>query len=577
MSLRPPRAPGDSPPSDQNGDLISSNRPETAIDANTTTNTSQPDRAGETQGPNESAAASTFLAPTVPRTLDSTSLENGRQSSSDRPSQGTAAANIEATSTSATTESPLAPGSDTAASGPAGVSSGASTQETLGAASVDIPPATATSETGDGGDNAGAIVITVNYMFMEGTDQANPGRTGSLVVTLPNNATNREPRIILQFISLATRMAYSALVTNAPKVHRGVTLDKFQSFAVKNATDLADTVCSICFEQYDMKEEVAPIPDISLETVASKKRKLGIDSHCVSASSSTERLPEAARAVSANADSATIPAADSTPSATNSGPSADTETSSSAAPASNDSEEPPQKYLCEHDEEYGHLPLQMPCGHIFGQSCLCHWLKENITCPLCRVSVGDESRQRHQFGPISYIRFGGLNDLGDGSATTANADGGDATPDDSGPGFFDRAALALFNSLLTLSREAPPLPLVPDRTERRNRNSSVAPVIDNILSYFGRARRQREADNSGATSLFASGVASRRTENGVQTVASDQPFSFENFHDFTSLTGHHGSDPTEENRAANGSGNGNDASRSSDDHNDSDEGSHDTQ
>lgn len=437
------------------------------------------------------------------------------------------------------------------------------TGDTAAAASVEIPQAPG-SETGEGSDSSGAIVITVNYMFMEGGDQANPGRTGSLVVTLPNNATNREPRIILLFISLATRMAYSALVTNAPKLHPGVTLDKFNSFAIKAASELSDSTCSICFEPYD-----TPLPDIPLEIIVSKKRKLGINSHSVSATSSTERLPDMAN------DTSDAPNTDSESAAADSAASA----SASASTTTGNTPESRPKYLCEHNEEYGHLPLQMPCGHVFGRSCLSHWLKENTSCPLCRVSVG-EAPQRPQVTPISYIRFGGLNNSSDDLTTPPPALGGDAASettseaarDEATPGLFDRAALVLFHPHLTPAGDVPPPPMIPNSSNRRSRNSAVSPVIQNILSYFGRARRQRESSSPGAESLFASGVSSRRTPDGVETVTSDHLRPSESFHNFTSLTGDRGGgesndEQTSDNASTTGGDNSNDMDRSSNEDN----------
>jgi hypothetical protein len=38
-------------------------------------------------------------------------------------------------------------------------------------------------------------------------------------------------------------------------------------------------------------------------------------------------------------------------------------------------------------EEPAEVPVQMPCGHIFGSTCLKAWLYESPTCPLCRVEV----------------------------------------------------------------------------------------------------------------------------------------------------------------------------------------------
>lgn len=41
----------------------------------------------------------------------------------------------------------------------------------------------------------------------------------------------------------------------------------------------------------------------------------------------------------------------------------------------------------DNGQEGEHIPVQMPCGHIFGRSCLLEWLKSNISCPLCRREV----------------------------------------------------------------------------------------------------------------------------------------------------------------------------------------------
>jgi len=40
-----------------------------------------------------------------------------------------------------------------------------------------------------------------------------------------------------------------------------------------------------------------------------------------------------------------------------------------------------------------HIPVEMPCGHIFGRSCLLEWLKSNISCPLCRREVEAQPAQ----------------------------------------------------------------------------------------------------------------------------------------------------------------------------------------
>lgn len=364
-------------------------------------------------------------------------------------------------------------------------------------------------------DGAGAIVITVNYMFMDNDAHTNPGRTGLLVVTLPNNATNREPRIIQQFISLATRMAYSALV-QTPK--KGVSLAKFNSFQKMQAED--DAMCAICFEKY-----TEPGADCEADAdceVATKKRKTS--TAATATATSTNERPEAA-----------------------------------------------PKYLADSTSDWTHMSVKMPCGHVFGQSCLASWLKENVSCPLCRVKV-DEPEERAP--PVSYFRFGGdleasttaspasatasaPSTAGAGSteSDTSSAEGatnvaGSAEPAASAAGtgpraqlpsnlssnLFDptgilrQATLVIFSPRVA-TREPPPPPLsvqLPTEQERRARNTSATPVVDEILTFFGIQRPRRE------TPLFASGVSSRRTADGVETTT-----TAEDFESLTSLAGPH--------------------------------------
>ncbi|RIA96346.1 hypothetical protein C1645_673826, partial [Glomus cerebriforme] len=41
--------------------------------------------------------------------------------------------------------------------------------------------------------------------------------------------------------------------------------------------------------------------------------------------------------------------------------------------------------------EQEHDPVrQMPCGHVFCESCLFQWLRQNNTCPLCRKEIEAE-------------------------------------------------------------------------------------------------------------------------------------------------------------------------------------------
>ena len=349
-----------------------------------------------------------------------------------------------------------------------------------------------------GTDPSGSIIITVNYMFLDGTEGDGPGRTGSLVVTLPNNPSNREPRAIQQFISLATRMAYLVLVNNTTR-KRGITPDKFREFPVKPLLTLNEQSCAICFERF---EEIHPIDD-DLDCIT-KKRKMNL------------REP--------------------TPTAT----------------SSNDREHNTTLESC--SAEWKHVPVELPCGHIFGQSCLAHWLNDNRSCPLCRKNLceGEEGDdERSEVPPVTYLRFGGpgnggMHLYGDNPRAQSTErpepeanepqeetqpPTGESEPDTQSqdhPGLLRRATSVIFHPhRLQLGRNAleRTMPgfsrsLLSSNMGRR-RNSPVSPMITQILNLFGRNRRRREEDQSGASSIFASGVSSRRTANGVETTTNE--------------------------------------------------------
>ncbi|KAK9365935.1 hypothetical protein V1509DRAFT_320168 [Lipomyces kononenkoae] len=52
-----------------------------------------------------------------------------------------------------------------------------------------------------------------------------------------------------------------------------------------------------------------------------------------------------------------------------------------------------------------HVPLQMPCGHIFGKNCLKEWLTTSTTCPLCRTAIEAEPlrRSQQQGGGLPFV------------------------------------------------------------------------------------------------------------------------------------------------------------------------------
>ena len=54
------------------------------------------------------------------------------------------------------------------------------------------------------------------------------------------------------------------------------------------------------------------------------------------------------------------------------------------------------------EEDEREYPLEMPCGHVFGSTCLKAWLYQSPTCPLCRVEVESytDEPQQPEISPL---------------------------------------------------------------------------------------------------------------------------------------------------------------------------------
>ncbi|KAF1834017.1 hypothetical protein BDW02DRAFT_579887 [Decorospora gaudefroyi] len=39
------------------------------------------------------------------------------------------------------------------------------------------------------------------------------------------------------------------------------------------------------------------------------------------------------------------------------------------------------------------LPMELPCGHVFGEACIAKWIATKNTCPLCRAELSDAGRK----------------------------------------------------------------------------------------------------------------------------------------------------------------------------------------
>lgn len=298
------------------------------------------------------------------------------------------------------------------------------------------------------GDSTGTILITVNYVFSDNNNPQNPNRLGSLVMTFPDNASNRQPRIMQELVRYATLMAYRTIVSGLHK-KVGTTVEKFKSFPTKN--QIEGSVCSICFDEYESASEGEGNCD-DREQGHSKRRRLNSPDFFSADDVNYQASP--------NIDAPLLPQSPLPPADT-AGPAA--EETSSRAP----------KYLSDDSTVYKHLPAELPCGHVFGRSCLNEWLKTNTTCPMCRQKVEE--------------------DTAPATISPANTPNGGTTPI-----VFLNGGRALNSSLDSLLNSH-------DNTNPGREGG----VLSNILSYL---RGPRE-------SLFPQGVSSRRTETGVETTS----------------------------------------------------------
>lgn len=302
-------------------------------------------------------------------------------------------------------------------------------------------------------DGDDAILITVNYVF----DQ--PNRLGLLVMLLPNILSSREPRAIQEFIRLATQMAYLNII-NQMHHREGITVEKFNSFPTLTSLDEDLKRCYICFD--DMEVGQAKREGQALEERPLKKRRL-YDNLSEATSNESVALVE------------TQP--------------------ESEAPL--ESERP--KLLCHHTYEYKHLAVQLPCLHVFGQSCLCEWLKEHSTCPLCREKLEEPIASEHHTSGVTYLQLPALYGRSP-TPTPENSEGRDPPQDHPWTLILRRNELATTNA----ESEPPSDNLSPPPPPPRSRWRLFLPFT------AGRSA-------GGSQVIFPMVVALRRTANGVET------------------------------------------------------------
>ncbi|QPG72980.1 hypothetical protein FOA43_000284 [Brettanomyces nanus] len=197
------------------------------------------------------------------------------------------------------------------------------------------------------------IILTVNYIYGQSPNAApitttnngnaannSDGITGSLILHVPSINENDEENLQV-LVRLATIIALRTISSSIKKAS-GVPDQVFEDFKLPQLSciEKSDRQCPICYEEYQSSQEEDKLNDngkrpMLTENSPSKKRQKTVTG--VKHTKSTGTEPDA------------------------------------------ESKEKRQKY--------SHVPVEMPCGHLFGRTCLYEWLKTNNSCPLCRDKI----------------------------------------------------------------------------------------------------------------------------------------------------------------------------------------------
>ena len=218
------------------------------------------------------------------------------------------------------------------------------------------------------------IILTVNYIYgqtpvnnqqggnartagnEQNTDSQN-GITGSLILHVPSiNESNDDNLQVL--VRLATIIALRTISTSIKKAS-GVPDKVFESFRVCKLEELAeeDRKCPICYDAYIEPAEVEKDG-----SVKERDAKESINSNGKRPMKDGKESQKKRRKSNADGQSSSYTSV-----------LGDKESSKESSPA--------------EDDKYVHVPVKMPCGHVFGRTCLHEWLKTNNSCPLCRDKI----------------------------------------------------------------------------------------------------------------------------------------------------------------------------------------------
>lgn len=347
------------------------------------------------------------------------------------------------------------------------------------------------------------MLVSVSYVYSgDGNPRSLSGnsvqprddRSGSILLNVPNIPSNRTETQLNALIEFAASIALSAIHANIRRNH-GIKKETFEKFPIKAKKDVEDKTCPICFDDYNDDEEDLKAKDNAIDRLDGDDDD---DDSVLNAQGKRRRTEDEDIPARKVRKTATV----SQPTRTMGGSS--TTTTAGSTPQSSQSQ-----------EEYEHIPVVLPCKHTFGRNCLYEWLKSNSTCPLCRQVVSPEAgtatsppeqinipnitsllNPTSRDNPMVIVLDRATNTLTTRSGSTSTNGINSNTPE-------ANAASSLVSGLT----EASGIPLSGASPPRLR-----DPLSSSIL---------RGLNQPAFSGLFASGVASRRTRSGVETVSLD--------------------------------------------------------
>jgi len=372
------------------------------------------------------------------------------------------------------------------------------------------------------------MLVSVSYVYSnDGTTRPATGitpgastgndtqrdRTGSILLNVPNIPSNRTDTQLNALIEFAASIALSAIAANLRRSN-GIKKENFEKFPVKSKSEVVDVTCPICFEEYNEKEEVEVDDKTKGKEISSEKDKDDLinEQGKRRRRSSDEGLDEGRSSPRKMRRTEHVhQPTNNNGESSNTSPSVPEPSSSSLGPTTDE------------QEEYEHVPVVLPCNHTFGRNCLYEWLKSNSTCPLCRQRLSDEGESTNSApqrinipnitsllnppsrgSPVVIVLDRSTNTLMPRNNINNTGDGAGAGAENLTGVNTNTPEASTVSSIMSALTQPAGIPLAGRTPPRRNPlSASVLRGLDQVTPFGG---------------LFTSGVASRRTRSGVETV-----------------------------------------------------------